>query len=291
MSGYMTERAPIHVGSGEPMVLLHPFMMSQNVWKDVAPLIAGIDVADPAAPATGRYEVFAPTMLSHNGGRKGPKFLSSAALADDVERRMDALGWRTAHIVGNSLGGWVAFELERRGRARTLTGIAPAGGWRHFTPAKFEIVGKFLAGMPLWLLTLALGPRVLKLPLSRKLAYLPVSATADSLSDEDLVQIIDDVSHCPAYYQLLLKSLTLPGLLEMADGTVPTHLVICEKERVLPHPRFTRHFTTALPKDTQITHLDGVGHIPMFEAPNRIADLIVDFVDRYATPPPHKAIG
>ncbi|MDT5234744.1 MAG: hypothetical protein QOF47_731 [Mycobacterium sp.] len=277
----MTERAPIHLGSGEPILLLHPFMMSQNVWKGVAPLIA----------ETGRYEVFAPTMPGHNGGAKGPFFLSSGALADDVERRMDALGWDTAHIVGNSLGGWVAFELERRGRARTLTGIAPAGGWRQFTPVKFEIVGKFLAGMPLWLLTLALGPRVLRLPLSRKLAFLPVSATADSLSDEDLRQIIDDVSHCPAYYQLLFKSLTAPGLLEMADGSAPTHLVICEKDRVLPHPRFTRHFTTQLPKDTQITHLDGVGHIPMFEAPHRVADLIVDFVDRYATQPPHTAIG
>ena len=86
---------------------------------------------------------------------------------------MDALGWDTAHIVGNSLGGWVAFELERRGRARTLTGIAPAGGWRHFTPVKFEIVGKFLAGMPVWLFTLALGQRVLQLPITRYLATCP----------------------------------------------------------------------------------------------------------------------
>jgi pimeloyl-ACP methyl ester carboxylesterase len=184
----------------------------------------------------------------------------------------------------------VAFELERRGRARTLTGIAPAGGWSHFTPAKFEIVGKFLAGLPLWLLTLALGQRVLGLPLGRKLAYLPVSATAAGLSDADLADIIDDVSHCPAYYQLLVKSLMLPGLQELADGSSPTHLVVCEKDRVLPHPRFTRHFATHLPKDTQITHLDGVGHIPMFEAPRRVADLIVGFADRYATPP-HKAIG
>jgi pimeloyl-ACP methyl ester carboxylesterase len=277
----MTERAPIHLGSGEPILLLHPFMMSQNVWKTVAPMIA----------ETGRYEVFAPTMPGHNGGTKGPFFLDSASLADDVERRLDALGWGTAHIVGNSLGGWVAFELERRGRAHTLTGIAPAGGWRHFTPAKFEIVGKFLAGLPLWLLTLALGPRVLELPFSRKLAYLPVSATADSLSDEDLVEIIDDVSHCRAYYQLLAKSLLLPGLLELAEGSAPTHLVICEKDRVLPHPRYTRHFTTHLPDSTEITHLDGVGHIPMFEAPGRVADLIIGFVDRYATPPPKKAIG
>jgi pimeloyl-ACP methyl ester carboxylesterase len=276
----MTERAPIHLGSGEPMVLLHPFMMSQNVWRSVAPMVAG----------TGRYEVFAPTMPGHNGGVKGPFFLGSGSLADDVERRMDALGWDTAHIVGNSLGGWVAFELERRGRARTLTGIAPAGGWRHFTPVKFEIVGKFLAGIPLWLLAMALGPRALDLPFSRRITCLPVSGTADGLSDEDLRDIIDDVAHCPAYYRLLVKALALPGLLEMADGSVPVHLVICDKDRVLPHPRFTRHFTSHLPKDTQITHLHGVGHIPMFEAPRRVADLIVGFADRYATPP-HKAIG
>ena len=140
------------------MLLLHPFMMSQNVWKSVAPLIA----------ETGRYEVFAPTMPGHNGGAKGPFFLGSGSLADDVERRMDALGWDTAHIVGNSLGGWVAFELERRGRARTLTGIAPAGGWSRFTPAKFEIVGKFLAGLPVWLTAMALGPRALRLPFARQ---------------------------------------------------------------------------------------------------------------------------
>ena len=277
----MTERAPIHLGSGEPVLLLHPFMMSQNVWKKVAPQIAG----------TGRYEVFAPTMPGHNGGTKGPFFLDSGSLADDVERRMDALGWDTAHIVGNSLGGWVAFELERRGRASTLTGIAPAGGWRHFTPAKFEIVGKFLTGIPIWLVTLVFGQRVLKLPFTRYLAHLPVSARPEDLSDEDLRDIIDDVSHCPAYYQLLVKSLMLPGLLELAEGSSPTHLVICEKDRVLPHPRFTRHFTTHLPGSTQITHLDDVGHIPMYEAPRRVSDLIVEFTDRHTAQPPRTAIG
>lgn len=277
----MTLRDPIHLGSGEPMLLLHPFMMSQSVWKDVAPTIA----------ATGRYEVLAPTMPGHNGGVKARFFLDTAELADDMERRMDALGWDTAHIVGNSLGGWVAFELERRGRARTLTGIAPAGGWSQFTPAKFEIVFKFVAGLPVYLGAKVLGPRALRLPFVRQLAYVPVSAEAAGLSDEDLLVIIDDVTHCPAYYQLLVKSLLLPGLRELADADAPIHLVICEKDRVLPHPRFTRHFTTHLPNSAQITHLDGVGHIPMFEAPQRIADVIVGFVDRHVTRPPREALG
>ena len=279
----MTERAPIHLGSGEPMLLLHPFMMSQNVWKYVAPQIAD----------TGRYEVLAPTMPGHNGGVKGRFFLDTAELADDMERRMDALGWDTAHIVGNSLGGWVAFELERRGRARTLTGIAPAGGWRWYTPAKFEIVFKFVCGFPVWLVTKALGQRALRLPFARQLAYVPISASPDALNDADLPDIVDDVTHCPAYYQLLVKALLLPGLLELTEGCAPTHLVICDKDRVLPHPRFTRHFTKHLPESTKITHLDGVGHIPMFEAPERVTHEILDFVDAYAGPnaDPTRATG
>ena len=281
----MRERAPIHLrppaGASEPMLLLHPFMMSQNVWKKVAPPIAD----------TGRYEVLAPTMPGHNGGPKGKWFLDTPTLADHVERQMDVLGWHTAHIVGNSLGGWVAFELERRCRARTLTAIAPAGGWRHYSPVKFEIVGKFLAGAPLYVLVKLLGHRVLRLPFSRYLAHFPISATPENLSDTDLLEIIDDVRHCPAYYQLLAKSLLLPGLMELTETRVPTHLVICERDRVLPHPRYTRHFTHHIPNITVITQLDGVGHIPMFEAPDRTTEVILNFVDLYASRPPAQSAG
>src|ERR1700751_2987268 len=136
----MTTRAPIHLGSGEPVLLLHPFLLSQTVWEKVAQQLAD----------TGRYEVFAPTMSGHNGGPSaGTWLLSSAVRAAHVERQMDELGWDTAHVVGNSLGGWVAFELERRGRARSVIGSAPAGGWTRWSPAKFEIVAKFLLGMSL----------------------------------------------------------------------------------------------------------------------------------------------
>jgi pimeloyl-ACP methyl ester carboxylesterase len=96
--------------------------------------------------------------------------------------------------------------------------------------------------------------------------------------------IVDDVRHCPAYYQLLVKSLLSPGLMELAKSQAPTHLVICEKDRVLPHPRFTRHFTKHLPQSTKITHLEGVGHIPMFEAPERVTQVILEFVDQYVDP-------
>ncbi|UXA14835.1 alpha/beta hydrolase [Mycobacterium sp. SMC-8] len=280
----MSLRAPIHLGSGEPVLLLHPFTMSQNVWKNVAAQLAGVDPANPAAPATGRYEVLAPTMPGHNGGVKARFFLDTAELADDVERRMDELGWETAHIVGNSLGGWVAFELERRGRARSLTAIAPAGGWHRWSLPKYEIVFKFLMGAPVWIVAKMFGARAARLPGARALASVPVSATPDGITDADLLDIIDDVTHCAAYYQLLVKALLLPGLMELADTKTPTHMVICEKDRVLPHPRFVNHFRKHLPRSTRYTELDGVGHIPMFEAPERITDLIRDFLDEQIDP-------
>ena len=98
-------------------------------------------------------------------------------LADHVERQLDELGWETAHIVGNSLGGWVAFELERRGRARSVTGVAAAGGWTRFSPVKFEVIGKFVAGMPILALARLFGQRMLQLPFSRTLATLPLSGS------------------------------------------------------------------------------------------------------------------
>ena len=167
----------------------------------------------------------------------------------------------------------IADGVFAAGLAARTGRIVPPGG----TP-------EFLAGLPVWLFTLALRERVLRLPITRYLAHLPCSATPDGLSDENLRDIIDDVTHCPAYFQLLVKALLLPGLLELASTDVPTHLVICEKDRVLPHPRFTRHFTAQLPADTVVTHLDGVGHIPMYEAPGRVADLIVGWLDRHRGP-------
>lgn len=262
-------REPIHLGSGEPVLLLHPFLLSQSVWEEVAQQLA----------ETGRYEVFAPTMAGHNGGPKAATyFLSSKVLADHVEQQMDELGWQTAHIVGNSLGGWVAFELERRGRARSVVGIAPAGGWTRWAPAKFEVIAKFIIALPVFALAWLFGPRVLHIPFSRRLATYAISASPEVVTERQLSVIIDDVAHCPAYLQLLVKAFLMPGLQELAENEVPAHLVVCQKDRVVPAPRFSRHFTSNLPDDHRVTELDNVGHVPMFEAPGRVTEVIDDFL-------------
>ena len=116
------------------------------------------------------------------------------------------------------------------------------------------------------------------------MATLPISGRPNAVSEAELEAIIDDVAHCPAAFQILVKSLLLPGLVELAETAVPAHSVICEKDRVFPGPRSSRYFTTHLPAGTRITRLDGLGHIPMFEAPELITEVISDFLNEYSSP-------
>ena len=42
---------------------------------------------------------------------------------------LDELGVGRAHVAGNSLGGWVALELAKAGRALSVAGLCTAGLW------------------------------------------------------------------------------------------------------------------------------------------------------------------
>ena len=54
---------------------------------------------------------------------------SPVALANAVAGLMNDLEVESAHFAGNSLGGWVALELGKTSRARSVTALCPAGLW------------------------------------------------------------------------------------------------------------------------------------------------------------------
>ena len=99
-------------------MLLHPFLVTGNVWQDVVPLLSN------------HHEVFTPTLLGHRGG---PPVMRRPAtiwdVVDAVDGYLDEHGLQRPHLVGNSAGGFVALELARRGRAATVCAFSPAGFW------------------------------------------------------------------------------------------------------------------------------------------------------------------
>src|SRR4051812_24576728 len=102
----------------EPLLLLHGLGMSARVWHGVLPWLQS------------HHDVLALTTLGHRGGPAAPaRPVSVRELVDDVERRLDEHGLDRPHVAGNSLGGWMAIELARRGRARSVCALSPAGSW------------------------------------------------------------------------------------------------------------------------------------------------------------------
>src|SRR5215212_6315063 len=99
------------------MVLLHGFSDTWRTWELVLPALER------------RHDVLAPTLLGHAGGPPVGEEPNIERIAEAIERSMDEAGFETAHLVGNSLGGHVALQLAARGRARSVTALAPAGGW------------------------------------------------------------------------------------------------------------------------------------------------------------------
>ncbi|HSJ73047.1 MAG TPA: alpha/beta fold hydrolase [Miltoncostaeaceae bacterium] len=76
-----------------------------------------------------RHDVLAPTLPGHAGGPPLPREPGAGLMPDAVERAMGEAGFATAHIAGNSPGGFVALQLAARGRAASVVALAPAGGW------------------------------------------------------------------------------------------------------------------------------------------------------------------
>src|SRR3954452_19981140 len=112
------EFTPSHRGgSGEPLVCLHGFTDTWRTWELILPALeAG-------------HDVLAPTLPGHAGGPPLEHPIEQEQMLDAVERAMDEAGFDTAHLVGNSLGGYVALQLAARGRARSVVALAPGGGW------------------------------------------------------------------------------------------------------------------------------------------------------------------
>src|ERR1700760_2329735 len=101
-------------GDAPPLVLAHPLGADRRVWDPVLPLLSvAHEVITVDLPGFGE----SPPLRDVTP--------TPRALAAVVEASLADLGIGRAHVVGNSLGGWVALELGRAGVADRVTAIAP----------------------------------------------------------------------------------------------------------------------------------------------------------------------
>jgi pimeloyl-ACP methyl ester carboxylesterase len=249
-------------GHGEPLLLLHPFLLSHDVWADAMPLLSD------------QYDVVAMTLPGHWGGPPlRRRDVSIKGFADGIEEFLDELGWETCHIVGNSIGGWLALELARRGRARSVTAIAPAGGWARWSASQFIIGAKFIAMAPMALVGRVTGDLGSHLAVMRSLFLRVVSHDIAAVPRERADNYLRAASHCSSFLAYMWADLRDGGVQGLADVAVPVQILLCAEDWLLPPKRYARLFTDGLP-GASVVMVPGVGHVPTLENPGPVADLI-----------------
>ncbi len=256
-------------GDGPPLVFLHGIADSAHTWQWVMPILAR------------RYRVIAPSFPGFGQSDKpavaySPEFFSRFALA-----LLDAVRLKRACLVGNSLGGLVALRLALSAPARVsaLVLIGSAG------------LGRAVS-LPMRLLSLPgvrnMAVRWFGSPLGARLWVSQLEALLIAGSSPlGWRERMHRMARTPGYLEAVAATtatgINLRGqrqvvLDQLSKLTVPVLILWGESDRIVP----MRHAQAAVARLVQgrLEVLPDCGHLPQVEMPDRVADLIGDFLDK-----------
>jgi pimeloyl-ACP methyl ester carboxylesterase len=263
-------------GSGESVVLLHGFTGTWHHWR---PLLE---------PLAARYEVIAPTLAGHDGGPPYPPDcdITFGQGADSLEQHLDELGVQSAHIVGNSMGGALGLELAKRGRARSVVALAPAGGWSDGDGEAGRLARFFARQLKVTRVMARHLPRIVCRPRSRRLAYRDVMRRGELLTPSEALDLALTSIRCEIAERAIagLRGGRVLALSDLDRICAPVLLVSPQFDRILPPARHAPRMRSEIPGVESRTLWD-CGHVPMWDDTATVVSMISEFVDQHASGP------
>ena len=146
------------------------------------------------------HQVYTPTAAGHRGGGAGARRPATVSdLVDAAERYLDERGLERPHLAGLSLGGWMAIELARRGRAATVCALAPAGFWSAGDSAQSQVkkqVRKFVAMGRFARPVCPVAGAAMKSATVRRLGFRDGACHADRITAAQSLELLDDIIGC-----------------------------------------------------------------------------------------------
>jgi pimeloyl-ACP methyl ester carboxylesterase len=246
-------------------VLLHGFTGSWRIWKPVLGTLES------------HHDVIALTLPGHHGGPAvAPDAdVGIAQLADGVERTLDAEGVDTAHFCGNSLGGWLSLELARRGRARSVVALSPAGGWREAEHIH-QTAGLVRRTAQLGALAAPFLRGPLLAPQARRAMLAVMMERGDRVPAAAMLQMLSDAGRCTIIEQFgVAINRDGPFAGDMSHVGCPVRIAWGQNDRIIPPDRHGRPLLDRVPS-AEFVVMPGVGHVPMYDDPVLVTATILE---------------
>jgi len=247
------EMAYLEGGSGEPLILVHGFGATKDNFTRVA------------AYLTPHYRVLIPDLPGFGDSSKPET--ASYSIAQQVEWLhgfATALGVGRVHLGGSSMGGFIAtlYALTYPGDVGSLWLLAPAGTEAAFESELARRISETGENMLVASTPEAFG-RTMDFVLTRK-PFMPYS--------------VKRVMGQQAAVNFRLHSRIFegigppkePGLEHRLQEITTSALVVWGTQDRVLSPAAAERYRTAMP-NAQVIRMDGIGHLPMVEAPARTA--------------------
>jgi pimeloyl-ACP methyl ester carboxylesterase len=201
-----------------------------------------------------------------------PQESSPAALANAIAIALDQAGIREPHVVGNSIGGWVALELAQIRPVATLTLLSPAGMWPGGSPW-YCLVSLRLSRWLTQHLPRLLG-QLARFRLGRLLLLGQTHGHPTRASREYACAAIEAMGTCPGFVSTLgaTRHRRYQASLTTGNPMPPTTVAFGTRDLLLLRRSWQR--TDDLPTHTNVRKLPGCGHVPMVDDPPAVVDLI-----------------
>jgi pimeloyl-ACP methyl ester carboxylesterase len=253
-------------GSGSPLVCLHGFTDTWRTWELVLPELER------------EHDVLAPTLAGHAGGPPLDD-VSDAAMVDAVEAAMDEAGFEQGHLVGNSLGGYLALLVAARGRASSVVAFSPAGGWAVDDERSSETLAHFTEMQKLVRAAAPHADAIMSSTNGRRRASEYITTRFEHLPAELLAHQLVGAAGCDSAAALIDLARRDGWHVDAEKITCPVRIVWGTDDRILEWPRAAVRYREQLPNADWV-ELDGVGHCPQLDVPLEAAQLILGFTAR-----------
>jgi 3-oxoadipate enol-lactonase len=240
------------IGQGVPLVLIHGFPMDHSIWQPVLPKLSKC------------AHVILPDLRGF-GKSPAPKGTYTMRLmAEDILRLLDQLKIEKAVLVGHSMGGYVALSFARAYPQR-LAGLG-------------LVASQAEADAP--------ERRQSRLNIADEVDRKGVKVVADGMP----VKLTSNVELAAQLHELIHATATpegvagcMRGMADRPDATgwlgeiaAPSVVIAGAQDGLIPVQK--SHDMDTLLGRSWLVVIEGAGHMPMMEAPERVADALMQLV-------------